>query len=136
MFARGVRVPRSRELPLRRGWGAVLGAESSVFAAKLSEQAGAPGITGEASAHRRRAGASCWGIREQGHGMIALSPLSAESGASPGVDVPLPRTSQSRVEPAGSLPHAAPYPHRGALGHVQTPLMRALSCCEMFVGNE
>lgn len=107
-----------------------------MFAAKLSEQAGAPGITGEASAHRRRAGASCWGIREQGHGMIALSPLSAESGASPGVDVPLPRTSQSRVEPAGSLPHAAPHPHRGALGHVQTPLMRALSCCEMFVGNE
>lgn len=114
-------MPRSRELPLRRGWGAVLGAESSVFAAKLSEQAGAPGITGEASAHRRRAGASCWGIREQGHGMIALSPLSAESGASPGVDVPLPRTSQSRVEPAGSLPHAAP---RADTAHEGTFLLR------------
>lgn len=97
-----------------------------MFAAKHSEQAGAPGITGEASAHRRRAGASCWGIREQGHGRIALSPLSTESSTSLGMDVPLPRTSQSRAEPAGSLPHVAPYPHRGALGHVQTPLVRAL----------
>lgn len=99
-----------------------------MLAAKLSQQAGAPGITGEASPHRRRAGASCWGIREQGHGVIDLSSLSPGKAA-------LPWGWMSRclalrspgLSPRDRCPTLRPTRTGEHWGHVQTPLVRALT---------